>query len=135
MGCLTMYSSPWHGCRVRWIGDGQELWYVRVELFVEGDSAGLVGPAWTALTDLLSGDDDDDGAGPATDEGTGMAEWPVVGVVFHVKADNVADAAQLAIDTASKALKDASRGLYGMTLIPASSAPRQHDPMFPPLSD
>lgn len=117
-----------------WIGNGQQLWYARVELFVDGDSSRFVGSAWNALYKMLGCPRGDTGR-PGADQGTGMADRPVVGLVFWVRADDVAGAAQLAFDTATEALEGAPQGLYGVTIIPAGSAPAVRDSSFPPLSD
>jgi len=118
---------------VRWAGEGEELWFVRVETFVEGDSARLVEPAWQALEALLvhgSASEERHGA----DQGTGLAE-PVVGMVFSVAATTAGAAANTAVAVAVAALGDEARGLYGVSVFTRRTAPAERDPSYPSLDD
>jgi hypothetical protein len=119
---------------VRWAGAGAELWWVRVEQFVEGDSSEqFTRPAAAALSTLLH--TDDGGPGPeGADQGTGMAS-PVVGLVFLVRADDPAQATATAVETAGKAMEESTRGLYGVTVIRQSAAPAPIDSDFPVIGD
>jgi hypothetical protein len=119
---------------MRWAGSGAELWFVRVEIFVDDDSARRVGPTWDALSKLLVHGDPADRAGHGTDQGTGMAT-PVVGMVFSVAADSPGQAAQTAYEVATDALGPNGRGLYGVNVIPHKSAPTTREYGFPALND
>jgi hypothetical protein len=119
---------------MRWAGSGSELWFVRVEIFVDDDSARLVGPTWDALSRLLVHGEPADRGGHGTDQGTGMAT-PVVGMVFSVAADSPGQASQTAVEVATNALGPDGRGLYGVSVIPHSKAPANREPDFPSLND
>jgi len=114
------------------VGVGESRWFVRVEQFVEGDSARLVGPSARKLNELLV----EDPANPrgGADQGTGMAS-PVVGLTFIVRADGPGEAATLAVQIARQALGDEERGLYGVTVIAERSAPEERPDGFPILGD
>ncbi len=114
------------------IGTGESRWFVRVEQFVEGDSARFISAAAHRLNDLLI--DDLDGPKGGADQGTGMAS-PVVGLTFLVRADGPGEAADLAVGTARQALGEAERGLYGVTVIAERSAPENRPDGFPILDD
>ena len=67
---------------MRWAGEGSELWRVRVDLFAEDEERSRI--ASEALRRLLSSDDEEDrpGEGAGGDHGTGIADRPVVGLLF-----------------------------------------------------
>ena len=114
------------------VGVGESRWFVRVEQFVMGDSARLVGPAARKLNELLV--DDSDSPRGGADQGTGMAS-PVVGLTFIVRADGPGEAATLAVQIARRALGEEERGLYGVTVIAEQSAPEERPDGFPILDD
>ena len=119
---------------VRWAGVGDELWFVRVEMFVNDDSGDLVGPTWDALSRLLVHGDPSDRGGHGIDQGTGMAT-PVIGMVFSVAAVTPGEAAQTAVDVAAAALGDENHGLYGVSAFPHRTAPEDRPPDYPSLND
>ncbi len=119
---------------VRWAGEGAELWFVRVEMFVEDDSGRHVGPVWNALSDLLVHGDPNSRGGHGCDQGTGMAT-PVIGMVFSVAADTPGEAAQTAVDVAGAALGNNDSGLYGVSAFPHKTAPAVRSEEYPSLND
>jgi len=128
-----------HSGRMSWVGDGERVWFARVEHFVTEDRQDTRS-AFDALGRLLKGS----GRGPAVDHGTGMARGEVLGLTFLVHANDPASACELALTTAEAALGDQSEGLYGITLISdirgsqgtrATQAQYQDSPGFPPLLD
>lgn len=93
---------------MRWAGHGSDLWRVRVDLFVEHahprparlvqrDIAGR-------LNELLTGDDGGSTSGIDGDEETGVADRPVIGLLFWVRADDVGTAATTAVEIARRDL-------------------------------
>jgi hypothetical protein len=119
---------------MRWAGSGDELWFVRVEMFVPDDSGRLVSTVWDALARLLVHGDSTDGGRPGVDQGTGMAT-PVLGMVFSVAAGSPGEAAQTAVDIAHEALGDNGRGLYGVSTFPHAAAPADRPSDYPSLHD
>src|SRR5690349_7522562 len=97
---------------MRWVGDGDRNWFVRVEHFVDEQSADTTA-AFEALSELLEGD----GRGHGVDQGTGMTSGGVLGLTFVVRADDPITATGVALDTAAAALESRSIGLYGVTVI------------------
>jgi hypothetical protein len=94
---------------VRWVGKGSELWRVRVDLFVTGaerlvDSAAVA----RSLESLLTERDEDleHRDSVSVDRGLGIEKRPVVGLLFWVGADNVGQAATVAVETALRAGAD-----------------------------
>jgi hypothetical protein len=119
---------------VRWAGDGDELWFTRVEIFVDDDSGHLVGPTWDSLSTLLVHGDPADRGGHGTDQGTGMVS-PVIGMVFSVAADTPGQASQTAVDVGTAALGEYGRGLYGVSVFPHKTAPAERTSDYPSLND
>jgi hypothetical protein len=123
---------------VRWAGEGSELWRVRVDLFAElRDPRRQIDRIAKTLADLLPGNDDKGRAGIGVDQGTGIAERPVVGLLFWVRADDVGAAAATAVETARRAAASADAGpdLYDVTVIPRSAVAMRDDPGYPPMPD
>jgi len=124
---------------VRWVGEGSELWRVRVDLFVE-----RVRPAKSQiieiaerLTSALTGNDGDARSGIGIDQGTGTANRPVIGLCFWVRADDVGQAALTADDVARRASASAGAGpdLYDVTVIPRNAVSYLKDAKYPPMPD
>jgi hypothetical protein len=97
---------------MRWVGDGSELWRVRVDLFAPDREAVRVAQAHHALQRQLTASDDA-ATRPgevAADQGTGIAGRPVIGLSFWVRADDV-------------------------VVIPNAAVARPDDPAYPPMPD
>ncbi len=87
-----------------WIGNGPELWRVRVDLFAEDADASRVSAAVEGLGRLVTGDDGNlDRQGVDGDQGVGITKRPVVGLLFWVRAADVGGAATIAVDAARRA--------------------------------
>ena len=123
---------------VRWVGDGSELWRVRVDLFAGDDDKERVSGAAEALGVLLTGGGGDAGGGDgASDQGLGVTDPPVVGLLFWVRADEVEEAATTAVATAQRAGASVAVGpeLYDVTVIPRRAVVLPHDPTYPSVPD
>jgi hypothetical protein len=124
---------------MRWVGDGSELWRVRVDLFAPDRDAVLVAQAHHAVQRQLTASDDA-ATRPgevAADQGTGVAGRPVIGLSFWVRADDVGQAARTAVEAARRAGADSGAGseLYDVVVIPSAAVARPHDPAYPPMPD
>ena len=124
---------------MRWIGDGAELWRVRVDLFAPDRDGAHVVAAHQALQHQLTASDDA-GRQPgesAADQGTGIEGRPVVGLTFWVRADDVGQAAAVAAKTACRAGADSGVGtdLYDVVVMPHAAVARPSDPAYPPMPD
>jgi hypothetical protein len=124
---------------VRWVGDGSELWRVRVDLFAPDPWSHHVPKAHQALQLELT---ETDGAArrpgdSAADQGLGIEGRPVIGLIFWVRADDVGQAAKLAVDTARQAGVASGVGaeLYDVVVMPEASVARRDDPTYPPQPD
>jgi hypothetical protein len=124
---------------VHWVGQGSELWRVRVDLFAPDQEEGRVPAAHQALQRELT--ETDGAARPwgdsAADQGRGIEGRPVIGLVFWVRADEVGRAASLAVETACRAGAHSGLGteLYDVVVIPYASVAQPYDPMYPPMPD
>ena len=123
---------------MHWVGSGSELWRVRVDLFVETRDAPTNSAAVArSLKSLLTERDGDLEHGDFTgvDHGLGIEKRPVVGMLFWVGADDVGDAARVAVETAVRAGVDHGVGpeLYDVTVIPrgAVASPASDYPHMP----
>ena len=131
--------QPWDPLAVRWVGKGSERWRVRVDLVVETRDAHINSAAVArSLKALLTEQDGDleHGADVAgVDHGLGIEERPVVSMLFWVGADDVGDAARVAVETAVRAGVDHGVGpeLYDVTVIPrgAVASPASDYPYMP----
>jgi hypothetical protein len=124
---------------VYWIGDGSELWRVRVDLFAPGHEGGRVLETHEALQRQLT-ETDGVARGPgdsAADQGLGIEGRPVVGLVFWVRADEIGQAATLAAETARHAGAASGVGteLYDVVVIPYASVADRYDPHYPRQPD
>jgi hypothetical protein len=73
----------------------------------------------------------------AVDQGTGVANRPVVGLLFWVRADDVGQAASTAVATARRACSAWRAGnaeLYDVTVIPRRAVAGP-DASYPPMPD
>src|SRR5215212_7295748 len=88
---------------MRWVGEGSDLWRVRVDLLAE--SPAPVTTASEAMLRQLPFADGEAGVGGgvAADQGRGIEGRPVVGLTFWVRADDVAQAARTAVEVAGRA--------------------------------
>src|SRR6266480_4419931 len=129
-GC-TGRSRMCHAWLMRWAGEGSELWRVRVDLFSPDADSRLVSVVARSLESLLTGDDRDaDDHSYGVDQGLGITERPVLGLVFWVRADDVGAAAARAVEVARDAGGAAGVGpdLYDVTVIPRDSVVAGYDP-------
>ncbi len=121
---------------MRWIGEGSNLWRVRVDLFAADGDGSRVSKCAHDLDQLLTGDDGTRG-GSMADQGLGVEGFPVIGLLFWVRADDVGDAALLAVETARLAgsSHDVGPRLYDVTVIPEDAVAIPHDPSYPAMPD
>lgn len=124
---------------MRWVGDGSELWRVRVNLFAADRDGARVGAAHEALQRQLTASDE---TAPrpgevAADQGTGIEGRPVIGLSFWVRADDVGQAARTAVEAARRAGADSGVGtdLYDVVVIPNAAVAQPDDPAYPPMPD
>ena len=124
---------------MRWVGEGSDLWRVRVDLFAEDESPDRVRIASEAMLREVPFDDGvaRPGGGVAADQGRGIEGRPVVGLTFWVKADDVGQAATTAVEAARRAGTASRLGsdLYDVVLIPSAAVARADDATFPPMPD
>jgi len=124
---------------MRWVGDGIELWRVRVDLFAADRDGARVAAAHEALRRQLTASDDEAGqpAEVGADQGTGIEGRPVVGLLFWVRADDVGQAASVAVKVARRAGADSGVGtdVYDVVVIPDAAVARPDDPAYPPMPD
>jgi len=122
----------------RWVGDGSELWRVRVDLFAEDGDSQRVQAAAESLRSLLREDEREPTRGDAgADQGLGITSRPVVGLLFWVRADDVGRAAKVAVETAQRAGAACGVGpdLYDVTVIPRDAVALPDDPGYPSMPD
>ena len=123
---------------MHWVGDGSELWRVRVDLFAPDSDSGRVPASHEALQRELT--ETDGAARPwgdsAADQGRGIEGRPVIGLVFWVRADEVGQAASLAVEAARRAGAESGVGpeLFDVSVFPSSSVrtPGEADPAYLP---
>jgi hypothetical protein len=124
---------------MRLVGDGSELWRVRVDLFAADQDDARVAAAHQALQHELTASDDAARrpGDVAVDQGTGIEGRPVIGLSFWVRADDVGQAARIAVETARRAGADSGVGtdLYDVVVIPNAAVARPDDPTYPPMPD
>jgi hypothetical protein len=110
---------------------------VRVDLFARDDDGDRVIRATQSLRGLLDDDGDPTHADSGGDQGIGVAERPVVGLLFWVRADDVGAAARTALATARQAGADHGVGpeLYDVTVIPRAAVALPGDPGYPSMPD
>jgi hypothetical protein len=126
---------------VHWVGDGSELWRVRVDLFAPDSESGRVPATHQALQRELT--ETDGAARPwgdsAADQGRGIEGRSAIGLVFWVRADDVGQAASLAVDTARRAGAESGVGpeLYEVIVLPSTSVrwAGEGDPAYLPKPD
>ena len=126
---------------MHWVGDGSELWRVRVDLFAPDRESGRVPATHQALQRELT--ETDGAARPwgdsAADQGRGIEGHPVIGLVFWVRADEVGTAASLAVDAARRAGAESGVGpeLYEVIVLPSAAVrhPGEGDPAYLPKPD
>jgi hypothetical protein len=126
---------------VDWVGEGSELWRVRVDLFAPDPHDHRVPKTFQALQLELR---ETDGAArlagdSAVDQGRGIEGRPVIGLVFWVRADDVGKAASLAVETARSAGTESGVGteLYDVVVIPSASVASVYSQIsaYPPMPD
>ncbi len=123
---------------MRWAGEGSDLWRVRVDLFaIDGDGRRVATVTRTLRRLLTSGDEDASSDLIGVDQGTGIADRPVVGLLFWVRADDVGVAARTAVETACRAGASSGVGpeLYDVTVVPSAAVALPNNPSYPPMPD
>ena len=126
---------------MHWVGDGAELWRVRVDLFAPDSESGRVPTVHEALQRELT--KTDGAARPwgdsAADQGRGIEGGPVIGLVFWVRADEVGAAARLGVETARRAGAENGVGpeLFDVIVSPSTCVrwPGEGDPAYLPKPD
>jgi hypothetical protein len=112
---------------------------VRVDLFAPDPHGGRVPAAHEALQRELTGSDGAAGrpGDSAADQGIGVEGRDVVGLLFWVRADDVGQAASLAVETARRAGAESGVGtdLYDVVVIPSGSVSWSDDPAYPAMPD
>jgi hypothetical protein len=105
---------------MKWVGDGQELFSVRVDVIAPDDDSRWVKLIATALNSRMPFHDPTVVGGPGGDQGRGHEGSPVVGLTFMVRASGFGDAAQLAVETALAAASDVGLPgpVYDVVLVP-----------------
>jgi hypothetical protein len=105
---------------MRWIGEGPELFSVRVDVIAPDDDDRWFLLVAEALNSRLPFRDPAVVGGPAGDQGRGHEGSPVVGLTFMVRASDFGAAANLAVETALAAASDVGvRGpVYDVVLVP-----------------
>jgi len=91
---------------MKWVGEGPELFSVRVDVIAPDDDSRWVKLIAGALNGRLPFHDPAVVGGPAGDQGRGHEGSPVVGLTFMVRASDFGEAAQLAVETALTAASD-----------------------------
>jgi hypothetical protein len=122
---------------VRWTGQGKDLWRVRVDLFAASTSPGLVSGTFDRLRALLTEGDGGEQDLVGADQGLGITQRPVVGLLFWVRADDEGSAATTAVAAARAAGSGGGVGpeLYDVTVIPQEAVVLPGDPLYPTQPD
>jgi hypothetical protein len=105
---------------MRWIGEGPELFSVRVDVIAPDDDDRWFQLVAGALNSRLPFRDPAVVGGPAGDQGRGHEGSAVVGLTFMVRALDFGAAANLAVETALAAASDVgvSGPVYDVVLVP-----------------
>ena len=126
---------------MRWVGDGTDLWRVRVDLFAERREPvrRQVNGVYERLSGMLTESDGDATTDPGVigvDEGTSFTRRNVIGMVFWVRADDAGAAAMRAIDVArdAGATEGAGPEFYDVIVIPRAAVVFPDDPNYPTRS-
>ena len=132
-------AAVWEHNLVYWVGDGSELWRVRVDLFAPDHDGARVVATHEALQGQLTRTDREvrRPGDSAADQGLGLEGRPVVGLLFWVRADEIGQAATLAAETARHAGAESGVGreLYDVVVIPYASVADRYDPHYPRQPD
>lgn len=124
---------------MRWAGEGSDLWRVRVDLFVGGrqDPRHQIDAIAETLKGLLTAKDGDPKPDYGVDQGTGVTDRPVIGLLFWVRADDVGGAAATAVEIALRAGASGGAGpeLYDVTVIPRRAVVFPNEPRYPRMPD
>jgi hypothetical protein len=130
----------WKHAVVQWVGDGSELWRVRVDLIAPDHDSGRVLATHEALGRQLT---KRDGVARkpgdwAADQGLGREGDPaVVGLIFWVAADEIGQAATLATETARRAGTESGVGteLYDLAIFPHAAIADRYGDHYPQQPD
>lgn len=108
---------------MRWIGQGAQLYSVRVDLIAPDDSSRWVTPVADALKARLPFSNGTERALAGVDQGRGHEGSAVVGLTFLLRADDLGAAASLAVETARAAGTDAGVAgrVFDVVLVPEDS--------------
>jgi hypothetical protein len=122
---------------MRWVGEGSELWHVRVDLLAPDDDSSRVSDARRSLLRLLVETDGGAGYQAAVDQGTGVEGQAVLGLSFWVRADDVGSAATVALSTARSAAAGGLAGpeFYDVVVVPRSAVRVPEDEHHLPMPD
>ena len=104
---------------MRSIGDGTDLWYVRVVMKTDEANADAGARLLPHLENLLTGAREDFDL--CTEVGIGETGDTTIGANYWVRADDVGEAARIAVRTMELSVQAAgvaSRGLYEVTVVP-----------------
>ncbi len=123
-----------------WVGEGSELWRVRVDLFAPDHESARVVAIHEVLKRQLTGTDGlarkpEDAV---ADGGSGrVGDRPVVGLVFWVRADEIGRAAALAAETAREAGAESGVGteLNDVVVIPYAAVADRYNAKYPRQPD
>jgi hypothetical protein len=114
--------------------EAETLWWVRVEVFVDVDSANLAEAAYDLVADEFRQQSLTPPPNLGIDEGTGMGD-PVVGVVFTLGGPSPGVVADRAVLLVLKALHAHQEGLYGVSVMSFRNAPTDPPDWFPAIGD
>jgi hypothetical protein len=122
------------------VGNGSELWRVRVDLLAPDHDARRVPATHEALGRQLT---ERDGAARkpgdwAADQGLGReGDPPVIGLVFWVAADEIGQATTLAVETARRAGAESGVGteLHDVSIFPHAAIADRYGDHYPQQPD
>ena len=122
---------------MRWIGEGAQLFSVRVDLVAPDDSSRWVTLVADALRARLPFSNGTDCGLAGVDQGRDIEGSPVVGLTFLLRADDIAAAANLAVETARAAGVDAGVAgrVFDVVLVPEDSLVLPEEERFIPMPD
>ncbi|MFZ6003497.1 MAG: hypothetical protein ACOYXM_06125 [Actinomycetota bacterium] len=105
---------------MRWIGEGSELYSVRVDLIAPDDSGRWVSLLADALKEVLLFSNGTDRSLIGVDQGRGHEGDPVLGLTFMVRAGDIGEGARVAVDAATTAAErvGVTGRVYDVVLVP-----------------
>ena len=108
---------------MKWTGEGDSLFSVRVDLVAPDEDARWTQRAYDALIPRLQFTNGTGRTLAGADQGRGHEGVPIVGLTFSLRATNFGAAADLAVETAVAAGEEAGVGnrIYDLVLVPEDS--------------